>query len=130
MIMGFGKRVYDLDIDSDAVLLSSDISAVVEDVISDSKLDSTVIGSENFNDALANAVEDAVQSIQITDYIDIGSLSDAVKDSVKSMLDDYVLKRMLSTMVFDIISTYNNIVIDCLDGSPDGNADIDAGGAY
>ena len=58
--MGFGKRVYDLDIDSDAVLLSSDISAVVEDVISDSKLASTVVGSDSFNDALANAVEDAV----------------------------------------------------------------------
>ena len=52
--------MYDLDIDSDAVLLSSDISAVVEDVISDSKLASTVIGSDSFNDALANAVEDAV----------------------------------------------------------------------
>lgn len=128
--MEFGKRVYNLDIDEDVVLLSSDISAVVDNVISDSKLASTIVDSDNFNNALNTAVGDAVQNIQITDYIDIDELSDAVKDSVKSMLDDYVLKRMLSTMMFDIISTYNDTVIDCLDGSPDGNADIDAGGAY
>lgn len=130
--MEFGKRVSDLEIDNDIVLLSNDISSLSAAIINNSEIANNVINSEDFklaSNQITNNVLDAVAS-SITSFIDVDAISNNVKDAMKQILDDYVLKKMLSNLMFDIISTYNDTVIDCLDGSPDGNADIDAGGAY
>lgn len=117
--MEFGKLVSDLNIDTDVVLMSSDVDAISQSIVNGDSFKSLS------NDIVQNAIDEAKKQFNVEAVS--ADIFNAMKEQV---LDDYVLKRMLSTLMFNIISSYNDIVLDCLDGNPDNEPNIDAGGAY